>query len=1164
MKKNLFLMLICCVMSMSVFAEDYTDEKGVTWKVTLNESTKEATIEQGVAGNTKDVVVPETITIGEQAYTVTALGYYAFAACEDIETISLPATIKTIANEGCTTISSVSTSYNYYGVFSHNKNLKSVDFNGASCTIGSYAFYGCSALTSVSDLSKCTSIGYSAFKNCSALTSVGDLSQCTSIGYAAFDGCSSLTSVGDLAQCTSIDSYSFRGCSSLALVDLSQCTSIDVEAFYGCTALTLVDLSQCTSIGGSAFRDCSALTSVGDLSKCTSIGTSAFHGCSALTSIDDLSKCTSIGSEVFYNCSALTSVGDLSKCTSIGQQAFYKCSALTSVGDLSQCTSIGLDAFTDCSALSSVGDLSQCTSIGGYAFYNCSALISVGDLEKCTSIGSYAFSGCSALNKLVLSSETMATAGQNVTSECITVLVPESLLVAYRAADNWKDIAYRILSIETTTEYDVEVTASDNSSALQAAIGEENLANVMTLKVKGSINGYDLMILRNKMVNLHNLDLSEANIVEDANHYCYYDNRYTKNNVFPECAFYEHKNISSVQLPVSITEIGDYAFYQCSNLCKIEIPENVVTIGVCAFYQCYTLKSVIIPNNVVIIDNSAFSDCSLSNLTFGNAVETIDNSAFFRCKLKTLTIPSSVKSIGGSAFRDNPLEKVYATSVLPIKIDQNAFSTWNSATLYVPKDDENDWDATFYAYYWDTQWSQFARLESWTPQYEYFYLEDDYEMETGEIPGTEEKDPDADLGKESGLIVDEGAHQDMGEVNIDSDGENGGSIIAEGGSEGSDEGNVTMDKLNIKIAVQPNKWYFFCFPFDIMKDAITCNANYVFRHYDGNGRANGNSGWKNVTESEGEYLKAGKGYIFQCDKSTDLVLTIENPAFNGKNKKSPELAENTSDNAQDANWNFVGNPFLSYFNLSDLAYNAPVTVWTGSTYEALRPDDDDYSFHPFQAFFIQKPEGIDDFDFYASGRETKKQSEKKQAKAKAMRAKKAPAADRKLINLIITDGENVDKTRVVFNAKKADAYEMDCDAAKFMSTTDVPQIYTLDNKNVKYAINERPSGSVKLGYVATKAGQLRIAAVRMEQTVSIKDNETGTITPLTDDYSFETEAGTFNERFVLLLGDPTGISELASPESSLEGQDLYNTNGVKVGSNYEGVVIAKDKKYIRK
>ena len=317
MKKKLFLILICCVMSMSVFAEDYTDANNVTWKVTLNESTKEATIEQGVAGNTKDVVVPGTITIGEQNYIVTAIGYCAFATREDIETISLPATITTIANGGYTTIND---SYTTYGVFSRNKNLKSVDFNGASCTIGDYAFDNCSSLSSVVDLSQCTSIGYEAFRNCSALTSVGNLSQCKSIGESAF-------------------------------------------------------------------------------------------------------------------------------------------------------------------------------------------------------------SGCSALNKIVLSSETMATLGSTI-GEHTSVLVPESLLENYKAADNWKDMAYRILSIGTTTEYDVEVVASDNSSALQTKIGEENLANVIALKVKGSINGYDVMILRNKMVNLHSLDLSEANIVEDANHYCYYGSYY--------------------------------------------------------------------------------------------------------------------------------------------------------------------------------------------------------------------------------------------------------------------------------------------------------------------------------------------------------------------------------------------------------------------------------------------------------------------------------------------------------------------------------------------------------------------------------------------------------------------------------------------------------------
>ena len=57
------------------------------------------------------------------------------------------------------------------------------------------AFYGCSGLTAVTIPSSVTSIGYSAFYGCSSLTSVTIPSSVTSIGESAFYGCSGLTSV---------------------------------------------------------------------------------------------------------------------------------------------------------------------------------------------------------------------------------------------------------------------------------------------------------------------------------------------------------------------------------------------------------------------------------------------------------------------------------------------------------------------------------------------------------------------------------------------------------------------------------------------------------------------------------------------------------------------------------------------------------------------------------------------------------------------------------------------------------------------------------------------------------------------------------------------------------------------------------------------------------
>ena len=105
---------------------------------------------------------------------------------------------------------------------------KTVSYNGKDYTvtsIGDWAFYGCSGLTSVTFPASLTSIGESAFEYCSGLTSV-DFSKCTSlesIGNYAFNRCSGLTSV-DLSGCTSLTSignYAFAYCSGLELVVVS-------------------------------------------------------------------------------------------------------------------------------------------------------------------------------------------------------------------------------------------------------------------------------------------------------------------------------------------------------------------------------------------------------------------------------------------------------------------------------------------------------------------------------------------------------------------------------------------------------------------------------------------------------------------------------------------------------------------------------------------------------------------------------------------------------------------------------------------------------------------------------------------------------------------------------------------------------------------------------
>ena len=180
-----------------------------------------------------------------------------------------------------------------------------------------------------------TSIGSYAFSGCTSLTSITIPDSVTSIGSDAFSGCTSLTSITIPDSVTSIGSYAFSYCESLESVTFgenSKLESIGSYAFYDCTSLTSITIpDSVTSIGSYAFSGCTSLESVtfGENSKLESIGSYAFFYCTSLTSITIPDSVTSIGSYAFFYCTSLTSITIPDSVTSIGWGAFYNCTSLT-------------------------------------------------------------------------------------------------------------------------------------------------------------------------------------------------------------------------------------------------------------------------------------------------------------------------------------------------------------------------------------------------------------------------------------------------------------------------------------------------------------------------------------------------------------------------------------------------------------------------------------------------------------------------------------------------------------------------------------------------------------------------------------------------------------------------------------------------------------------
>ena len=263
--------------------------------------------------------------------------------------------------------------------YGSSSRVKSAVIAEGVTSIGKYAFYDCTSLTSVTIPDSVTSIGKQAFMYCTSLTGVTIPGSVTSIGDSAFSGCSSLTSVTIPNSVTSIGGAAFNGCSSLTSVTIpDSVTSIGEFAFYNCSSLTSVTIpNSVTSIGEYAFYNCSSLTSVTIPDGVTSIGRYAFHDCRSLTSVTIPDSVTSIGEYAFYNCRSLTSVTIPDSVTSIGDDAFSNCTSLTSVTIPDSVTSIGKWAFSECKSLTSVTIPGSVTSIGDAAFASCTSLTGI-------------------------------------------------------------------------------------------------------------------------------------------------------------------------------------------------------------------------------------------------------------------------------------------------------------------------------------------------------------------------------------------------------------------------------------------------------------------------------------------------------------------------------------------------------------------------------------------------------------------------------------------------------------------------------------------------------------------------------------------------------------------------------------------------------------------
>ncbi|MCQ2219223.1 MAG: leucine-rich repeat protein [Paludibacteraceae bacterium] len=453
-------------------------------------------------------------------------------------------------------------------------------------------------------------------------------SAATSIGNYAFYGMSNLTTVtGSVNGLTSIGTSAFESCSKLSTVPFSSMTAlktIGMDAFYGSSALTSANLSytKLTTLGLRAFC-LSAISSVSLPSSVTTLNDYCFAS-TKLTTFSLPSAVTSIGTGIVYNNTTLTAITGGSSTYTVSNNGIYKGNVLvqgckntvlkSSTTELASRSLYGqgITAITIPSAVSTIAsdalaentftsiidqrtDASKVTLTTSHfnasTKSSCKVQVTSSDIKT-----KYTAAGFTAANVMVTSCGTNLTWSFNPSNGELTISGTGTTITSYSSA-----ASYPWNAIRTQIKKVIIPTSVTNIPAYAF----DGCTNLAWINASGSVY---------------------FNNVTSIGDYAFRNTALTKASGY-----------SNFYLPTSLNTLGAGVFSGCSSLSTLTISSSNTNFAANA--GCITSKTgktlyvasgatISVPSTVITINSSAFSTGNIKTLTIPSSVTSINTNAF--------------------------------------------------------------------------------------------------------------------------------------------------------------------------------------------------------------------------------------------------------------------------------------------------------------------------------------------------------------------------------------------------------------------------------------------------------------------------------------------------------------------------------------------------------